>query len=84
MRLTVIPYDKLVIKDGEGVEVYLTQDVTTYHVKYKADHEDKVERSGRSFGVVGITPSLTTCTLDFGSPGIFYVRRSFPGFSVRC
>ncbi|MBK24626.1 MAG: hypothetical protein CME70_11580 [Halobacteriovorax sp.] len=41
------------IKKGEGVEVILGKDVTTYHVKYKADHEDKVERSGRSFGAVG-------------------------------
>lgn len=41
------------IKKGEGVEVVLGADVTTFHVKYKADHEDKVERSGRSFGAVG-------------------------------
>ena len=41
------------IKNGEGVEVILTSGVTTYHVKYKADHEDKVERSGRSFGAIG-------------------------------
>ncbi len=41
------------IRDGEGVEVILGDDVTTYHVKYKADYEDKVERSGRSFGAVG-------------------------------
>lgn len=41
------------IKVGEGVEVFITEDVTTFHVKYKADHEDKVERSGRSFGVIG-------------------------------
>lgn len=41
------------IAKGEGVEVILAKDVTTYHVKYKADHEDKVERSGRSFGAVG-------------------------------
>lgn len=41
------------IKMGEGVEVLLTADVTTFHVKYKADTEDKVERSGRSFGVIG-------------------------------
>lgn len=42
------------IKQGEGVEVLLTDDVTTYHVKYKADTEDKVERSGRSFGAIGL------------------------------
>jgi hypothetical protein len=41
------------IKAGEGVEVSLGRDVTTFHVKYKADHEVNVERSGRSFGVVG-------------------------------
>lgn len=41
------------IKSGEGVEIKLGDDVTTYHVKYKSDDEDKVERSGRSFGVVG-------------------------------
>lgn len=41
------------IKRGEGVEVVLTDDVTTYHVKYAADWEDKVERSGRSFGALG-------------------------------
>ncbi len=41
------------IKNGEGVEVSLGRDVTTFHVKYKADHELEVERSGRSFGVVG-------------------------------
>ena len=41
------------IKRGEGVEVILVADVTTYHVKYYADTEDKVERSGRSFGAVG-------------------------------
>jgi hypothetical protein len=41
------------IKKGEGVEVILASDVTTFHVKYKADTEDKVERSGRSFGAVG-------------------------------
>ena len=41
------------IKAGEGVELSLSQDVTTFHVKYKSEDEDKVERSGRSFGVVG-------------------------------
>jgi len=41
------------IKRGEGVEVSLTKDVTTYHVKYKSEDEDRAERSGRSFGVVG-------------------------------
>lgn len=41
------------IKAGEGVELSLSSDVTTYHVKYKSEDEDKVERSGRSFGVVG-------------------------------
>lgn len=41
------------VKRGEGVEVVLGRDVTTYHVKYKAEGEDRVERSGRSFGVVG-------------------------------
>lgn len=41
------------IKKGIGVEIKLADDVTTYHVKYAADWEDKVERSGRSFGAVG-------------------------------
>lgn len=41
------------IRNGEGVEIKLGSDVTTYHVKYKSDNEDKVERSGRSFGAIG-------------------------------
>ena len=41
------------IEVGEGVELRLTEDVSTYHVKYKRTGEDKAERSGRSFGAVG-------------------------------
>lgn len=51
------------IESGEGVEVILGDDVTTYHVKYLADTEDKVERSGRSFGAVGAT-NLKTYIAD--------------------
>lgn len=41
------------VQKGEGVEIRLTGDVSTYHVKYKAYGEDKAERSGRSFSAVG-------------------------------
>ena len=41
------------IANGEGVELRLADDVSTYHVKYKQKGEDKAERSGRSFGAVG-------------------------------
>lgn len=41
------------VKSGEGVELRLTDDVTTYHVKYKRADEEKAERSGRSFSAVG-------------------------------
>ena len=38
---------------GEGVELRLSDDVSTYHVRYKKIGEEKAERSGRSFGAVG-------------------------------
>lgn len=41
------------VTKGEGVEIRLSKDVSTYHVKYKAYGEDKAERSGRSFSAVG-------------------------------
>lgn len=41
------------VEAGEGVELRLTDDVTTYHVKYKRASESKAERSGRSFSAVG-------------------------------
>jgi len=42
------------IERGEGVEIRLTDDVSTVHVKYKNPHDsDNPERSGRSFGLVG-------------------------------
>jgi hypothetical protein len=43
------------IKRGEGVEIRLSKDVTTLHVKFQDPYADKAERSGRSFGVVGNT-----------------------------
>lgn len=41
------------VKTGEGLEIRLTQDVTTYHVKFKPHWEKNAERSGRSFSAVG-------------------------------
>lgn len=38
---------------GQGVEVRLSEDVSTFHVKYKAYGQEKAERSGRSFSAVG-------------------------------
>lgn len=41
------------VKRGQGVELRLSSDVTTYHVKFEPYWEDKAERSGRSFSAVG-------------------------------
>jgi len=41
------------VRNGQGVELKITNDVTTFHVKYKAPFENKAERSGRSFSGVG-------------------------------
>ncbi len=41
------------VAKGEGVELRLADDVSTYHVRYKKIGEEKAERSGRSFGAVG-------------------------------
>lgn len=41
------------VKNGEGVEIKLTDDVTTFHVKYKSADEENAERSGRSYAAVG-------------------------------
>lgn len=52
-------YDHITgVTRGEGVEVRLTDDVSTYHVKYKAYGQDKAERSGRSFSGVGLGPKV--------------------------
>lgn len=42
------------VKNGEGVELRLTDDITTFHVKYKAADEVNAERSGRSYAAVGL------------------------------
>ena len=49
---------------GEGVELRLTKDVSTYHVKYKAHTEKNAERSGRSFSAVGSNPSRPSYVAD--------------------
>lgn len=41
------------VRNGEGVEIKLTNDVTTYHVKYKSADQENAERSGRSYAAVG-------------------------------
>ncbi|MBI1862233.1 MAG: hypothetical protein HYR96_15070, partial [Deltaproteobacteria bacterium] len=41
------------VKEGEGIEIRLTDNVSTYHVKYKAAEEENSERAGRSFAAVG-------------------------------
>ncbi|MCB0394944.1 MAG: hypothetical protein KDD25_10310, partial [Bdellovibrionales bacterium] len=46
------------VKSGEGVEIRLTDDVSTYHVKFKAAEETDSERSGRSFSAVGKGPRV--------------------------
>lgn len=52
------------IRKGEGVELRLTEDVSTYHVKYKAHNEEKAERSGRSFSAVGSNPKRPSYVAD--------------------
>ncbi len=44
------------VKRGQGVELRLTESVTTFHVRYKAFWEDDAERSGRSFAGVDTNP----------------------------
>ena len=41
------------IEKGVGVEFQLTDDVTTYHVKYKKRGQERAQKSGRSFAAVG-------------------------------
>jgi hypothetical protein len=52
------------VKNGEGVQIRLTDDVSTYHVKYKAAGEERAERSGRSFGAVGSNPNKPSYLAD--------------------
>ncbi len=44
------------VKIGEGVELRLTDRVSTYHVKFAAHWEENAERSGRSFAGVDSKP----------------------------
>ena len=44
------------VKKGFGVELRLTENITTYHIKYKAHWEEKAERSGRSYAGVDHKP----------------------------
>ena len=55
-------YEIAGVQNGEGVELRLSQNVSTFHVGYKAHDQYQAERSGRSFSAVGYPP------VQFGSP----------------
>lgn len=44
------------VREGVGVELRLSETVSTYHVKYLAHWDEKAERSGRSFAAVDSKP----------------------------
>ena len=44
------------VRRGKGLELRLTDSVTTFHVNYKAHWEEKAERAGRSFSGVDHNP----------------------------
>lgn len=51
-------YDHITgVQRGEGVEIKLSENVSTYHVKYAAHGTAQAERSGRSFSAVGFKSS---------------------------